>query len=201
MASLLTVGERRRRFVHTCMKNTPYEKEMSKFDSFSAKLYQARWKEVTFFSKAVKKLRFLLQQCWSAEKYMREVDGTKFDANTLPANAEDPEAHGDGIGGDVAKFSLGRITDTIRNSFYHRFQDLVILADDTPETHIASWGAGCDCHEDLFEGRDGTMLSTHRRGRMMANHYNGAKKCIMGGKRASGFADGRIQEIISCPSN
>lgn len=176
------------------MKGTEYEREKSKFASFSAKLYKHRWKEVTLFSKAVRKVRFLLQQCWSAQKYMRDGDGTKFDPTTVP---DDQEVRGDGSGGDIAKFSLSRLTATIQCSFFNRFMDLVILVDDTPEAHIARWGSGCECHEELFEASDGSSMSEYMREKMMHNHFRGkAKTCIMAGKRASGFADGRIQEIL-----
>ena len=54
--AFLNVPERRSRFQWACLRNTRYQCFEEKFNSYGASLYEARWKEVVKFVKAVIKI-------------------------------------------------------------------------------------------------------------------------------------------------
>jgi len=49
---LLCMGERRQRYIWTCLRGTPFEGQSGRFERFTGSLYEARWKAVLQFLKS-----------------------------------------------------------------------------------------------------------------------------------------------------
>ena len=72
--ALFTDGDRVKRFIWTCLRGTEYENASDRFELFSETLYEARWKQVAKFSKALLKIIPVLAKTRDARKYVSGVD-------------------------------------------------------------------------------------------------------------------------------
>jgi hypothetical protein len=71
---LLNVGERRRRFVWTCVKGSPLADQSHKLNKWSAELYEKRWRCVLAFLKHLAPLLNIFRVCWDERMFASQVD-------------------------------------------------------------------------------------------------------------------------------
>ena len=175
LSAILTMRERRRRFIVCCVRNSPHAHEGHKFDHFDAHLYTKRWREVTNFSKALLKVVWLFAETWSEKNYLAGR-----------AHADDD------LDGAIGALDTGKVTLTLKDPMFRRYLILVVTVDSIPEDNIAKWGAGCPCHEPLRMRKSQYMFS-----RMMEAHYGkGHSECMGAGCRASELAAGWVLETV-----
>ena len=171
---LLERDERRERFVNSCILAVPSLADKAPaFRSFSADLYDKRWKAVCLFVKVLVPLLPLLRQAWDANRYILSVDG-------------------DGPAKDAA-FSPADLTETFRCNLFYRYVDFVIQTETVPSDALGAWCEGCNCHEPLL-----LHLSDHRRHAMMGQHYDkSVTACPMSGMRADLMAAGHLDDVFA----
>lgn len=94
--SLLRIPERRERFVWTCLDGTEHQRYMYLSESFSASLYESRWREVTRFLKALMPLLPAFNLAWDTRKYVLGVDN-EGNVREVQQRVEDQRAVEQGI--------------------------------------------------------------------------------------------------------
>ena len=177
LSSILTVYERRRRYVVTCVKPSCYRRESSKFDHFDGHLYTKRWKEVTKFSKALLKVVWVMAATWDEQAYASGA--------SAGAAAENDDS-------EFGELDPKSVTSTLKDSFFRRYLILVVAVDTIPETMIGQWGAACPCHEALR-----LHMSEHMYVKLVELHYgDGYSECPLSGCRASEICAGYIGDIV-----
>lgn len=94
--TLLVSQERRRRFIHTCVQNSPCHNLIWKLNKWSKTLYEDRWREVLSFCKKFDEVHDIFVECWNEDRFQNFVDKT-------PSAASMAEASTGRIGDGVSK--------------------------------------------------------------------------------------------------
>ena len=129
---------------------------------------------MTKFSKSLRRVIWLVAQCWDEQKYLAGADKAAKD-----------------LSDDSEPLEVSKITSVVKNNFFRRYLHLVVAVDSIPEERIASWGSICPCHETL---RNCHEMSEHLCGKMMESHFGeGVHSCILSGCRASDLAAAHIK--------
>ena len=115
---LLTVEERRMRFVATCMRGTSLEFRERMFRTWAHDLYEARWGAVLDFLKHVEPLVPILAAAWHTEKYIRNVEVGSTGASARPAQAQAQQRHEQRQG--LNTFDPQALGATLRNGLFSR---------------------------------------------------------------------------------
>ena len=178
--NILKYADRRRRYVHTCLKGTKFEKSAHRLDHFDAHLYEKRWKEVASFSDSLYALLPLLNQTFDAGKYIAGVDkeGKNFEASEtnqggIPAG--DPHA----------------VEKHLNNPLFLRYNLMVKLVDKAP-TRLAEDCETCPCHRAMW-----AFMSKHMRAHMYTLHFeNGYTSCPMAGCHAPDLAHDWVERKL-----
>lgn len=173
--ALLLMGERRRRFLWTCVRGTPRENQSHSLKYWSCDLYENRWRYVLVFLKRLRPVLSLLR-LFSADKYISNVDADGAACKDGGDDADNEGAHKKGAFDPVA-FSL-----TVHDPFFNRYVEFAYAVEAVPTEHIASWGEGCHCHEPLYRSclfsKSDKPMSEYRRRKLLQSHFGkGYKTC------------------------
>jgi len=171
--ALLGVGERRRRFIWTCIRGTTYDNQSHLLKKFSGSLYEKRWNCVLTFLKKLKSLLPIFRRCWDHEKFANNTDGN---GAAFKDDAEGDAEH------TLGMLDLVALSATIHDNFFNRFVDFAFSVESVPTEAISSWGEGCHCHEPLFRSGlhspDGRAMSEYKRRQLLKTHFGaGYRTC------------------------
>lgn len=185
---LLNPG-RLRRFRNSCVHGSVMADKAHMVTRWTAQLYEKRWKCVVAFLRRLASIMQIFRVCWDEEAYRDADDNLRSSTGSRVAEDDD--------GGPLGQFDPSALTKSIKDNFFNRYIHFAIGVDDICETHLASWGEGCLCHEMLFRhGSSGDGMSQYRRRQLLACHFtDSVTVCPMAGKRAPELAAGRIYTV------
>ena len=144
LESLLSVDERRSRFVACCLRGSALQHLERKFKSFkSSPLYEPRWKAVLSFLNAAEALLPIIAAVWDAGKYTRGVDDSE-EARPAQAAAQRKQEEQRGI----AKFDVQALTTSLRSGLFWFYFVMCGMLERVPPA-LAAFGECCPCHEAL----------------------------------------------------
>ena len=177
LESLLNWPFRRRRFIVTCVRGSPFQHLEERFEGFSQSLYEARWHEVAKFVGKVRPLLGPLRSVWDVQRFERggvDEDGGPLSSAPVGAAAFDPHA----------------LTRSLQCPRFGAYVCLVNKLEQCPE-QLASWAENCTCHEFVCEG-----MSQYKRQELLKTHYEITGVCPMAGKRAPELAAGHAEHVF-----
>ena len=178
ISKLLTITQRRERFIEKCLRGTPHECHVHLFDHEFDRLYDKRWFAVLQFLKSLKPVLAFLSASWNAGLYLAGHSG---------ADGAD----------DVAddSFQASHITKALQDKMLVAFVSMVFTLD-WFVARIASWAEGCDCHEqDLVE--EPTKYKRNKRMRRHLKLQQRARPCMNKGKRSASMASGQLDVFLA----
>ena len=176
LSAILTVPERRRRFVAFCVKPSAFAREAHKFATFDAHLYTKRFKEVTNFSKKLWKILWVFVQTWDEHVY--------YSNSSREASAD--------AGDDFVPLDTKEVSKVLKDHYFCRYVFLVVCVDSIPEDRIGKWGTSCKCHDAIRGSKSKYVMQ-----KLMTAHYgNGFTVCPGAGCKASDLAAGYLQELF-----
>ena len=165
--ALLKVPERRQRYVASCLMGTPAEPLARRFKQFGHSLYEARWREVVAFIKALNELLPILCKTWDYEKYIAYSD-SKSEARQSQNEAQDradKAAH-------LVEFNPQKLTGTIHSGLFFLFNEMILHVEKVP-SRLAQRLEICVCHEPLV-----VKMKEFKKIQLMQLHYgSGVKSC------------------------
>ena len=122
---LVSVPDRLRRFVATCIRGTEYAPKAGLFLKAIHVLYDKRWGEVTAFCEKLSEKLPVLEQTWSEDKFKEER-----------ANLDAHDKNHEGGGGH--SFQPSEITRVLHDALFHCYLFLII-AINHPLEELAAW--------------------------------------------------------------
>lgn len=94
--------------------------------------------------------------------------------------------------GKGTQFQPDALTKTLNSALFDRYINFVLSVEELPNTYLASWCEGCDCHEPLVSG-----MSAYHRAKLFESHYGlGFSSCPCAGMRAPSLAYGRHRDLL-----
>ena len=116
------------------MRGSVHQAREHELERWSHGLYEKCWRCVIAFLRRLHPVWDILVDCWDTQKYH---------------HAEKPEDEENDAEGDAGSraFDAHLIGTTLKDKLFAIYIEFAMGADEIPETHLSSWGEGCECHE------------------------------------------------------
>ena len=168
LEALLSVRDRRDRFVRTCVGED--SAAAAQFKSFSGSLYEARWGAVVDFAQKLHPLIPTLKAKWAAAAYSRGYI-----------------EHG----ADDVIFNPAELTEVLEDPVFEAYTTMILILYAHLED-LTAWFEGCPCHEHLLVRTSGHLSRRAVKQEIGVEHSD----CPMKGKRAPQLAAGSLQQKL-----